>query len=210
MCHKARVSRRIIISCPCCAKNPQASKNSRGAINQSHPVHVLSSSIVQMHPSSPIGIMHYILLCSPLSISFFAVAKCSQVGALMRSSLLLHLQKQRSTKHTDSRQRASSHGSRSSGGALRSSRARSAGRAGVDGSSSDANAVASGSLHASAGASGHGGSDDGRSSSASLAARPGRPRRIGAPGTLGPAAPGGSRARAAAPPACPRAFGPGA
>lgn len=184
------------------------SKNSRPP---SVHVHILLLQRQNAVPNSSKrqGIMHYILFL--FSISFFAVAKCSQVGALMRSSLLLHLQKQRSTKHTNSRQRAASHGGGRSSGTLGSSRAGSASRARINGSSSDANTIASRSLNTSAGTGGHGSGDDRRSGCRSLATRPSRPRRIrSAPGTFSPAAPGARRARAAAPPGCPGAFGPGA
>lgn len=116
----------------------------------------------------------------------------------MRCSLVLNsaqrLQKQRRTKHTNSRERRASHSSRLRARALRRTRARSASRAGIDTRRRDANTIARGSLHAGAGTRRHGGGDDRRSSSASLAARPSRPRRIGAPGAFSPAAPGGRRA----------------
>ena len=156
-----------------------------------------------------LGIMHY----SQSLFVVFLFRFQAQLGGLVAHScsLSLSLQKQRSTKHTNSRQRASSHSRRRSRRALRSRSASRARRAGINRSSGNANTVAGRSLHARARTGGHSGSDDRRSSSASLAAAPRSPGRVGsAPGTFGPAAPGGSRAGRAAPPACPWAFSPGA
>lgn len=153
------------------------------------------------------NIMHYILF---LSVSFKLTSQAPAGNNAAFACATTRLQKQRSTKHTNSRQRTSSHGRRRRSRTFRSTCASAACRARIDGSSSDADAIARRSLHASARTGRHGSGDDRRSGCRSLATRPRCPRRIrSSPGTLRPTAPGRSRASRTAPPACPGAFGPG-
>lgn len=123
---------------------------------------------------------YYALLGLVSSLTFLADGICSLLAALA-------LQQKRSTKHTDSRQRTSSHSSRRRSRAL-GRRARGASRRIRSlASGGDSDAVGGRSLHARARASGHGGGVHGARSRASLAARPSRPRRIGAPRSVRPA-----------------------
>jgi hypothetical protein len=127
------------------------------------------------------------------------------------SAQLKSLQQQRSTKHTNRRQRTASHSRRRSSRAFRSRTAsRASRRARHRARCRDANTIARARLHTSAGAGGHGSRNDRRSGRRSLATRPSCPRRIrSAPGTFGPTTPGRSRARRTAPPACPGTLSPG-
>jgi hypothetical protein len=125
-------------------------------------------------------------------------------------SLSKNLEKQRSTKHTNSRQRTPSHSRRRSSRTLRSRTAGGARRRTSVRRSSNFNAVASRRLHTSRRACGHCSRNDRAGRSRSFATRPSRPRRIARPTSTRPAAPRARGAIAAAPPGGPGAGGPGA
>jgi hypothetical protein len=148
--------------------------------------------------------------CSPPN---YALQSCYYSCSFSLSSqncrLINSLEQQRRTKHTNSRQRASSHSSRRSSSTLRSRTARRARRRASVRRSSNLNAVTSRSLHTSARAGSHGGRDDGRSCSTRLTPTPRSPRRIARPARACPAAPRARRAIAAAPPGGPGTGGPG-